>query len=69
MFRLLSKKAVSKQTVDRWLHYVYIYLLSESTRSRAFDLVGQAYASISAEDLSAFVGLPVADAVSGTAAF
>ena len=46
-----------------------MHLLSESTRSRAFDLVGQAYASISAEDLSAFVGLPVADAVSGTAAF
>ena len=38
---------------------------SESTRSRAFDLVGRAYASISAEDLSAFVGLPVVEAVEG----
>lgn len=37
--------------------------LRDATRRRAFGLVAQAYTSISADDLAAFVGLPVEDAV------
>ncbi|XP_041056002.1 COP9 signalosome complex subunit 8 isoform X1 [Carcharodon carcharias] len=37
--------------------------LGDATRRRAFGLVAQAYTSISADDLAAFVGLPVEDAV------
>ncbi|KAK2140676.1 hypothetical protein LSH36_1280g00103 [Paralvinella palmiformis] len=35
----------------------------EHTRERGFNLVGQAYSSISGEQLSVFVGLPVTEAV------
>ncbi|XP_073409380.1 COP9 signalosome complex subunit 8-like, partial [Dendrobates tinctorius] len=41
------------------------FLLSDATRRRAFGLVAQAYTSISADDLAAFVGLSVEDAVKG----
>ncbi|XP_075067989.1 COP9 signalosome complex subunit 8-like [Mixophyes fleayi] len=37
----------------------------DATRQRAFGLVSQAYTSISADDLAAFVGLPVEEAVKG----
>lgn len=37
----------------------------DATRRRAFVLVSQAYTSISADDLAAFVGLPVEEAVKG----
>ncbi|XP_078260713.1 COP9 signalosome complex subunit 8 [Rhinoraja longicauda] len=37
--------------------------LRDATRQRAFGLVAQAYTSISADDLAAFVGFPVEDAV------
>ncbi|XP_069839242.1 COP9 signalosome complex subunit 8 [Dendropsophus ebraccatus] len=37
----------------------------DTTRRRAFCLVSQAYTSISADDLAAFVGLPVEEAVKG----
>ncbi|XP_018415441.1 PREDICTED: COP9 signalosome complex subunit 8 isoform X2 [Nanorana parkeri] len=37
----------------------------DETRQRAFGLVSQAYTSISADDLAAFVGLSVEDAVKG----
>nr|XP_033800162.1 COP9 signalosome complex subunit 8 isoform X4 [Geotrypetes seraphini] len=39
--------------------------LKDATRRRAFELVSQAYTSISADDFAAFVGLPVEDAVKG----
>ncbi|CAJ0964499.1 unnamed protein product [Ranitomeya imitator] len=39
--------------------------LLDATRRRAFGLVAQAYTSISADDLAAFVGLSVEDAVKG----
>lgn len=35
----------------------------DATRRRAFNLVAQAYSSISAEDFAAFIGMPVNDAV------
>ncbi|KAG8508243.1 COP9 signalosome complex subunit 8 [Galemys pyrenaicus] len=40
--------------------------LRDATRRRAFALVSQAYTSIVADDLAAFVGLPVEEAVKGT---
>ncbi|XP_038644268.1 COP9 signalosome complex subunit 8 isoform X1 [Scyliorhinus canicula] len=40
--------------------------LRDASRRRAFGLVSQAYTSISADDLAAFVGLPVEDAVKGS---
>ncbi|CAM9934965.1 unnamed protein product, partial [Lampetra planeri] len=43
-----------------------LHALREETRKRAFSLVAQAYTSISADDLAAFVGLAVPDAVKGT---
>ncbi|XP_051564563.1 COP9 signalosome complex subunit 8-like [Myxocyprinus asiaticus] len=39
--------------------------LQESTRSRAYGLVAQAYTSISADDFAAFVGYSVEEAVKG----
>ncbi|XP_048362207.1 COP9 signalosome complex subunit 8 [Sphaerodactylus townsendi] len=39
--------------------------LRDATRRRAFGLVSQAYTSISVDDFTAFVGLPVEEAVKG----
>ncbi|KAG8432572.1 hypothetical protein GDO86_016999, partial [Hymenochirus boettgeri] len=42
-----------------------IEAVRDATRRRAVGLVSQAYTSISVDDLAAFVGLPVEDAVKG----
>ncbi|KAM9305821.1 COP9 signalosome complex subunit 8 [Gastrophryne carolinensis] len=42
-----------------------IEAVRDATRRRALGLVSQAYTSISADDLAAFVGLPVEEAVKG----
>ena len=42
-----------------------LFLLAESTRERAFNLVAQAFSSINADDFAAYVGLPVTDAIQG----
>ena len=39
---------------------------TEATRERAFNLVGQAFSSINADDFAAYVGLPVNEAIQGT---
>ncbi|MEQ2217856.1 hypothetical protein XENOCAPTIV_024519 [Xenoophorus captivus] len=52
-------------------HVLHVYLIdnnvfsTESTRQRAYSLVAQAYTSITAEDLAAFVGYSVEEAVKG----
>ena len=50
------------------LKFVDAFLLyfTEATRERAFNLVGQAFSSINADDFAAYVGLPVNEAIQGT---
>ena len=47
--------------------YFILLFLVEQTRKRAFTLIAQAYSSISGDDFAKLVGLPVNEAVDGTA--
>ncbi|CAH1789790.1 unnamed protein product [Owenia fusiformis] len=57
--------AVYEALQKDWPDYLKAVMaaLLESTRQRAFTLVSQAYSSINADDFSAFMGMPVAEAV------
>ena len=47
------------------VHVMRFIVFTEATRERAFNLVGQAFSSINADDFAAYVGLPVNEAIQG----